>query len=191
MMELGNRVLWSLVAAALLAVGIAGLLAGSGVIGMSAQHTTLLPQAGVHLWQQGGIGALVGLSAVGAVLSLCGAMLVRAQLRTAGPAMADLVVPSRSDGARAERGRTAVSGGTIATGFQRDLRRIPSVQGARVRMSGDVARPLVRARIDVVAGADLQDLREEVRQSIARLAATSGAAPVALDVTLRLRAQRD
>ena len=190
MMDRGNRVLWSCIAAGLLAVGVAGLLAGVDVMGSGAGQTTLLPQQGVHLWQQAGTGGLAGLAAVGLALSLCGALLLRAQLASGRPGAAGLAVSSHPDGPPAQRGRTAVSGPTIERGFERDLRRLPSVQGARVRMSGSAARLLIVARIDVVADASIQGLQRDIRDAIGRLAVTNGAPPGAIDVTIRLRERR-
>jgi hypothetical protein len=190
MMDRGNRILWSCIAAGLLAVGIAGLLAGLDVIGSGAGRTTLLPQQGVRLWQQAGTGGLAGLAAVGLALSVCGALLVRAQLASGRPGTAGLEVPSHPDGPPARRGRTAVSGPTIERGFERDLRRIPSVRGARVRMSGSAGRLLIVARIDVVADADIQGLQGDIRNAIGRLTVTNGAPPGAIDVTIRLHGRR-
>jgi hypothetical protein len=190
MMDRGNRILWSCVAVALLAVGVAGLLAGMDVIGSGSGQTTLLPQQGVRLWQQAGTGGLAGLAAAGLALSLSGALLVRAQLAFGRPGGAGLEVPSHLGGPPAQRGRTAVTGPTIERGFERDLRRIPSVQGAKVRMSGSTGRLLTVARVDVVADADIPGLRRDIRNAIGRLTVTHGAPPGAVDVTIRLHARR-
>jgi hypothetical protein len=190
MMDRGNRILWSCIAAGLLAVGVAGLLAGVDGIGSGAGQTTLLPRQGVHLWQQAGTGGLAGLAAVGLALSLCGALLVRAQLVSGRPRTAGLELPSHPDGPPALRGRTAVSGPTIERGFERDLRRMPSVRGARVRMSGSPGRLLVVARIEVVADANIQRLQRDIRNAIDRLTVTNGAPPGAIDVTIRLQGRR-
>jgi hypothetical protein len=190
MMDRGNRILWSCIAAGLLAVGVAGLLAGMDVIGSGAGQTTLLPRQGVHLWQQAGTGGLAGLAAVGLALSLCGALLMRAQRASGRPGTAGLEVPPHPDGSPAQRGSTAVSGPTIERGFERDLRRIPSVQGARVRMSGSAGRPIIVARIDVVADANIQGLQRDVRSAIGRFTVTNGAPPGAVDVTIRLHGRR-
>jgi hypothetical protein len=190
MMDRCNRILWSCIAVAVLAVGVIGLLAGMDVIRSGSGHTTLLPQQGVRLWQQAGTGALAGLAAVGLALSLGGALLVRAQLASGRPGTAGLEVPSHPDGPPARRGRTAVCGSTIERGFERDLRRIPSVQRARVRMSGSAGRLLIVARIDVVADANIQGLQGDIRNAIDRLTSTNGAPPDAIDVTIRLHGRR-
>jgi hypothetical protein len=190
MMDRGNRILWSCIAVALLAVGLAGLLAGMDVVGSGSGQTTLLPQQVVRLWQQAGTGALAELAAAGLALSLCGALLVRAQLASGRLGTAGLEVPSHPDGPPAQRGRTAVSGPTIERGFERDLRRIPSVQGARVRMSGGAGRLIIVARIDVVADANIQSLQGAIRHAIGRLTVTNGASPGAVDVTIRLHGRR-
>jgi hypothetical protein len=189
MMDRGNRILWSCIAVVLLAVGVAGLLAGMDVIGPGSGRTTLLPHPGVRLWQQAGTGGLAGLAAVGLGLSLSGALLVRAQLALGRPRAAGLEVPSHLGGPPAQRGRTAVTGPIIERGFERDLRRLPSVQGARVRMSG-AGRLLVAARIDVAADADIQGLQRDIRHAIGRLTVTNGASPAAVDVTIRLHGHR-
>jgi hypothetical protein len=190
MMDRGNRILWSCIALALLAVGVAGLLAGMDVIGRGSGRTTLLPPQGVRLWQQAGTGDLAGLAAVGLGLSLGGALLVRAQLASGRPRAAGLEMPSHLGGPPAQRGRTAVTGPTIERGFERDLRRLPSVQGARVRMSGGAGRLLIAARIDVAADADIQGLQRDFRNAIGRLTVTNGASPAAVDVTIRLHGRR-
>jgi hypothetical protein len=190
MMDRGNRILWSCIAVALLAVGVAGLLAGMDVIGPASGRTTLLPHQGVRLWQQAGTGGLAGLVAAGLGLSLGGALLARAQLVSGRPRAAGLEVPSQPGGPPAQRGRTAVTGPAIERGFERDLRRLPTVQGARVRMSGSAGRLLIVTRIDVAADADIQDLQRDVRNAIGRLTVTNGASPAAVDVTIRLHGHR-
>jgi hypothetical protein len=189
-MDRGNRILWGCIAAGLLAAGVAGLLAEVDVIGSGAGQTTLLPHQGVRLWQQAGTGGLAGLAAAGLALGLCGALLLRAQLASGRQGSTGLELPSHPDGQPAQRGRTSVSGPTIERGFERDLRRLPSVQGARVRMSGGAGRLLVVARIDVVADASIQGLQQDIRTAIGRLTVTNGAPPGAIDVTIRLQGRR-
>ena len=182
-----TRALWSFLALVLSAIGIAGLLAGLGVLGSSASRFTLLPAAGVQLWQQAGVAAEAATAAAGVLLAVLGALLLWARLRPAGPRFEDLRISGAQGDMPSRRGLTVASSSTITNGAQHDLERLPAVLGARVHLAGRPEQWDMSVRLDVRPDVDLAQLQRGFAIAMQRLAQTTGTSPQQVDVTLRLR----
>jgi hypothetical protein len=168
----------------LLTAGIAGLLAGSGVLGAGAADGPVLPA-----WLAGAVARaprvpvclLAGLAAL--LLMLSGwVLLARRGTRAAtppAPAFGDL------DLTRPPAGRTVVRGPAVVGGLERDLARIDGVTAAMVGLSGDRDRPRLRAELAVEPGTEVAKVRADVHTALDRLTATTGLEPVAAEITFR------
>jgi hypothetical protein len=181
-----NRLLWALVGLLLLAIGVAGIAAGSGILGPPLAQTAPVPTS---LARQA-IGptdtALLTLAAAGSVALLVGLLLLRAELHGLRPArMPDLRYehPDREQTQR--RGRTVVRGGGLEHGTRQSLEELPGVRSAQARLLGDSDRPDLLIELDVEARTQLSKLKSDVRRAIERFRLTSGRQP-STQVQIRL-----
>jgi hypothetical protein len=176
-----GRVTAALAGLVLLAAGVAGLLAGSGVLGEGAADGPVLPArlaGAVAAAPRVPVLLLAGLGALLLVLSGW-VLLARRGTRAApppAPAFGDL------DLTRPPAGRTMVKGPAVVGGLERDLARIDGVTGAKVRLSDG---PRLRAELAVEPGVEVAKVRADVHTALDRLTATTGLEPVAAEITFR------
>jgi hypothetical protein len=184
-----NRIRWALIGAALLAVGVAGLLAGAGVFGRSAKHKPLLTEWVVRRWHDWYPGDLAVAGVLALLLAWYGWRLLRTELRSGDgrPQMANYDYrPGGRWRPESFRGRTMVRSVAIKKGTRRALQRVIGVQSAVVGLFGNPERPELRTRLDVDSSTDLEPLRSGVTATIERLERTTGIPPRMADVTIRL-----
>ena len=181
-MDAANRVLWTIIGVLLIAAG--GLTAAASVGWLPGVNTDspLLWSELIEQWRAWDPWALLIVVGVAAILAWLGWRLTRGQLRrSGGPALPDLAIDA-PDG----RGRTVVGRSTLTDATEQDLRHIPGVQRAAVRLLGEHDGPELRARLDVGADATLPALAPHVADTLSRFSATSGLGPELVDVTVKL-----
>ncbi len=194
-MDRANRALGTIIAVLLLLIGVAGTLASLGRIPRVARGTALLPVGVRTRWHSWGVWPWVVLAAVGVLLVVLGLLLLRAELRTrmvrpmpdllwTDPTVGDPAARHRADPVLP--GHTRVRSGAMLHGIERDLARHPKVRQVSVGLGGDEARPLLRARIGVAAGADLAKLQVYLAESLTRFTTTTGLRPVDVQVEVTL-----
>jgi hypothetical protein len=188
-MDRRNRVRLALLGLLLLAVGVAGLLAGADLFEAPAAGSPVLPGWLVARWDRYDPWNLVAVGIAALLLAWYGWRFVRAQCRRGGgrAPMGDLeyraAEPGRQD---AGRGRTTVRAAAISRGAEATLERVRGVERAIVGLFGSPYEPELRARLDVDASADLTQVRSNVDAALERLATTTGMPPRSADITLRL-----
>jgi hypothetical protein len=184
-----NRTRWTLIGAALLAVGAAGLLAGGGVFGHTAKRKPLLSEWVVERWHDWYPWDLVVAGVLGLLLAWYGWRLLRTELRSGDgrPAMGGYEYrPGGRWRPQSSSGRTMVRSGAVRKATRAALQRVMGVQRAVVGLFGNPERPELRTQLDVDSSADLEPLRDGVTATIERLATTTGIPPRMADVTIRL-----
>ena len=183
-MDSVNRALWIVLAVLLTAAGILGSVASLGGLPGAEPQTPLLSDALLRRWREYGDVAPWSLAALGVVLALLGAALVRSQLRRrGGPGLSDLTLDRGID-----PGTTTVAAGALSGGLERDLATLPHVQRAGVRLIGEPERLRVQVRLQVRPWTDLETLGHAVDARLERFARTSGLQPDDVDVTVAVEA---
>jgi hypothetical protein len=185
-----NRLLWALVGLLLLAIGVAGIAAGSGILGPPIAQTAPVPTS---LAQQAIAPTgtdLLTLAAVGSIALLVGLLLLRAELPGLRPArMPDLRYEYPDREQTQSRGRTVVRGGGLEHGARQSLEALSEVRSAQARLLGDSDHPDLLIELDVESRAQFPKLKSEVRQAIERFRLTSGRQP-STQVQIRLVSAR-
>ncbi len=182
-MDVLHRILWAVIALALLGIGAVGLLVGTGVFGPELQTAVALSAAVPAELERPGQMTLVGLGLGGLVAAALGLLLIKAAVWI--PRMGS-GVPVLRLSPRAGGPVTVVRGAALQHGLQRDLERVPGVAGAKTVLSDLTHEPRIQIRLDITSRAGLQQAQQGVQQALQRLATTAGTAPASVEVTVRL-----
>ncbi|SCL33319.1 hypothetical protein GA0070624_4712 [Micromonospora rhizosphaerae] len=178
MSNAAHRLLWTVIALLLTALGGTGLavsldwLPGAGA--------PLLGTGLLHWWRAGAPWSVLAVAVGGALLALLGQRLIARELRVPGRVAGTLVHPGNG------AGRTRVASGLLTGALERDLLREPGVRRARVVLTGAVARPDVWIEVHLDPRTGTAAVREHVDAAVRRFAATVGCRPAHLDVTARV-----
>jgi hypothetical protein len=186
--NVGNRVLWTLIGLILLGLGVLGTLMSLGRLPGANRNAPLLAPGLLAQWRQSAGWLTMALVLAGLVLAILGFLLLRAQLRPrGGPAMPDLVLTSsRPDSDGDPAGRTRVHTGALTRGLSRDLLAVPGVRHASANLSGNSRRPDLLIRLTVDPAADLDLAHREVDQALRRFTTTSGLDLASVEVDTKL-----
>jgi hypothetical protein len=199
-MNTGNRVLWSIVGAVLLAAGIVGVLASQGRLSDVDKGQPLLTTGMIDRWNSSSALSAGLTIAGGLLLAILGALLLRAQLRgRGGSAMRDLTFqPSLAPeepgpttagpGQQPDSGRTEVASSALHHALERDLQTDRHVRRAAVRLTGGSQRPQLRVRLAVTPDADIARVASHLDRAVHRFTTTSGVTPDLSDVVVRIPA---
>jgi hypothetical protein len=188
-----NRLLWTIIAALLLAGGLFGLLAGTGALPtVDRQSTVLTPQV-ISAWNSNETLATTLTIVGGVLLALVGLLMLRVLLRRpGGPTIGDLEVQQWPEPVAAEplpverAGRTTVTSRALHHALRRDLETSRQIRRAGIRLTGPTHHPQLEVRLAVLPGADIVRVADHLDQAIDRFATTSGVRPDIADVNVRI-----
>ncbi|MGK5740881.1 hypothetical protein [Micromonospora sp. URMC 103] len=182
MTNAAHRLLWTIVALLLVALGGVALALNAGRL---PGGDGVLVGAGLRrAFRLAAPWGTVAAAAAGGLAGLGGLWLLRRELRATRRVWYDtLAHPGR-------RGRTRLAAPALARALERDLTGDPRVHRARVVLTGEPPRPDLWIRVDIAAGARTTGLREHVDTAVRRWADTMGCPPAHLDVTARVDAGR-
>jgi hypothetical protein len=184
-----NRVLWAVLGLALLAAGLAGLLAAGGVLGERVTVTPLVPDGLARPVTRASRTLTLGATLALALLAVgVGWRLVRAQLRREPRhgRLADLeLLPTATEPA-GPAGRTLIRGQAVLRTLEEDLEHVRGVRLARVGLLGTGDRPDLRLWLDVDDGADVTAVRAGADAAFERLGVSTGWRPRDVDITVRI-----
>ncbi|MCW3815169.1 alkaline shock response membrane anchor protein AmaP [Micromonospora sp. DR5-3] len=175
MSNAAHRLLWTVLALALVAVGGAALAVGLGWL--PGGGAPLLAAGAATWWRAGTPWSPLAVAVGGVLVTLLGQQLLVAGLRVPGQLAGTLAHPG--DG----RGRTRVASEVLTAALERDLCRAPGVRRARVVLTGAIGRPDVWVEVCLDPDAGLDAARAHVDAAVRRFAATIGCQPAHLDVT--------
>jgi hypothetical protein len=201
-----NRLLGVAVGLVLLALGVLGILAGSGLLPGVDPDGPVLSDEFRTRWHEWGGWAVAGTIAAGVLVALLGLWLMLAERRRpGGRTLADLVwrtAPDTEAATGTGQVDTDATGtgqvGTEATGhvhvgaaalnraLTRDLQAIPAVDRARVHLTGRRDQSQLRLRLRLASDADLTELHRHVDAVLHRFAATTGLRPEVGDVDVQI-----
>ncbi|MGF7235398.1 MAG: alkaline shock response membrane anchor protein AmaP [Frankia sp.] len=171
-----NRVLLLLLGLLMLAAGIGGLLAGTGVFGSQLEHRSLYDsEAGRYVGRNG-----TWLWLAAAALSVLLALLAVGWLRAlaASPRTRSMRIPSDLD-----HGETAVEAAALTSALTKELRSYREVRDARARLLGDERTPRLRLDVTLESRAQLSAVRARVEtEALAHL--RNAVAPVQLPTSV-------
>ena len=181
MIDRVDRFVLCVLALLLIAIGVVGLLAATGVLTVSDPSTlySSLTQTTVTVtwWWIAAI-------ALGVVLALLGLVLALRQLtRPGGPPLETVVID------RAKRGSTTVKARAVARAVEQDLARLPGVVGSRVQLLTDGTPVRLRAALDLRSDADINEIRSRAAQPLERATDSLGFDRVPTELWLRHTAQ--
>lgn len=178
-MDAANRFWLALLGLLLAAAGVVGLLAAAGAIPVEQPADSYARAADTvlgrpDLWWPVIFAAL-------ALLLLLGLWIAwrEASARYGGPGVGTVQLD------RGERGRTTLDASAVAGAASADLRRVPQVVDASVRMVGYGPVPKLVARVDTLADADLDAVRQGSEDVLQRVQRAVGVAEVNADIRLR------
>jgi hypothetical protein len=173
-----NRVVLTVLAILLVALGAFLLLAAEGVVALDQP---------ADVYRRTAAGAadypaawLLGLIVGGLVVAVLGLWLVARQFRWRPGGRLDTVVVQRAD-----HGRTTLQAAAAADAAAADLRRRPPITGSAVRMVTFGSRPRLYVDLDVAAETDVHRALETAEESYQRLAGVLGVDAVSVDTRLR------
>lgn len=181
MTNAGHRLLWTVIALLLVAVGGTALGASLDRLPGTDPAATLLSADLVDRWRMAAPWSTLAAAVAGALLALTGQRLLSRELRRPGGTLHGVL--SRP-GHRP--GRTRLAADVLADALARDLTDNPGVRQARVVLTGAPPHPDVWIRVDLTADAPAAGVREHVRAAVRRFAATTDCQPAHLDVTARI-----
>ncbi|MFR9777897.1 hypothetical protein ACL02O_17825 [Micromonospora sp. MS34] len=178
MSNAAHRLLWTVLALLLVAVGGTALAVGAGRL--PGGDAPLLGATTVTWWRAGAPWSALAVAGGGVLLALLGRQLLVAGLRVPGRLCGTLAQPGHG------AGRTRVASGVLTGALERDLLRAPGARRARVVLTGPAARPDVWVEVRLDPCADVAAARDRVDAAVRRFAATLGCRPAHLDVTALL-----
>jgi hypothetical protein len=187
-----NRTLWTVIGIVLLAAGVVGLLAGYGALSFVDRQRALLTQGLIDAWNRNQTLATALTIVGGLLLTLLGALLLRAQRgQRAGTPMRDLHLrpspePTETEPPQVDRGGTEVASRALHRALRRDFESDRQVRNASVRLTGPTAHPQLLVRLAVTPDADIARLAGHVDRVVNRFATTSGVQPDLSEVVLRI-----
>jgi hypothetical protein len=190
-MNVGNRVLWSIVGLILLAAGVLGVLAYRGWLGVG-RNQSILTTDEAQPWRSWP-GWVVALVIVGGLLvAVLGLAILRAVLRVRrGTPMADVALrepmpPPDLTVQPPPAGATVISTSALKHSLTKDLERGRQVRDAAVAIVGPHERPRLVMRLSVTQDVEMAPLADHVDRAVARFARTSGLAPEVAEVTVKV-----
>jgi hypothetical protein len=188
-MNTGNRVMWSIIGALLLAAGVVGVLTSQVEISNVDRQQPLLTTELIDWWNAHS-GLAAGLTIAGGLLAaFLGFLLLRAQLRGRGGApMRDLAFGARETAASEgiDTGRTKVASSALHHALERDLATDRNVRRAAVRLTGPSEHPELLVRLAVTPEADIARVAGHLEGAVQRFTTTSGVTPDLSDVLVRI-----
>ncbi|MET7876516.1 hypothetical protein [Micromonospora profundi] len=180
MTNAAHRLLWTIVALLLVAVGTATLALTYG----GNPDATVLSTALLDRWRLATPWSTLAAAVAGVLLALAGQRLLARELRQPGTALrGTLSHPGRRPG------RTRLAADVLAHALERDLTGGPGVRRARVVLTGAPPHPDVWISVDLAADT-CGGAREHVDAAVRRFAVTAGCQPAHLDVTARIEPGR-
>ncbi|WP_446215433.1 hypothetical protein [Micromonospora sp. IBHARD004] len=181
MSNAAHRLLWTVVALLLTALGGTGLAVSLGRL--PGADSPLLGAGPLRWWRAGTPWSALAVVVGGVLLALLGQRLLARELRAPGRLAGTLV--HGGDGG----GRTRVASGVLTGALERDLLREPGVRRARVLLTGPTGRPDFWVEVQLDPRAGTAAVRAHVDAAVRRFAATVGCRPAHLDVTARVDAE--
>jgi hypothetical protein len=168
-----NRVRFVLLGLLLLLLGAAGLLIQAGLL----QDLLRVPidAPGDYYRQVRGLAAdypawtIAALVALGLLLFLLGALLLRGQVPTPATRVRELTLQNGAGGS------TVVDADVVSDALARDLERLPDVHDASARLVAAGARPRLAVRATVDGAADLTEVRGAMEEAYQRVQTVLGA----------------
>ena len=188
-MNTGNRVLWSIIGALLLAAGVVGVLASQGTFSNVDRNQPLLTTGMIDWWNARSALAAGLTIAAGLLTAVLGFLLLRAQLRGRGGApMRDLAFGARRTAASEgiDTGRTKVASSALHHALEHDLTTDRNVRRAAVRLTGPSEHPELLVRLAVTPDADIARVAGHLEGAMQRFTTTSGVTPDLSDVLVRI-----
>lgn len=181
-----NRVTLTVIGLLLAVGGGLSCALGGGAFGTRRSDRAVFDSTVVHWWNEGGWMSFATVVAIGVVAAVIGLTMMLAQLRRndGRRRLADFAYPVDRSG----RGETSVRASSLSHCLEEDLQRLPGVGRALVGIFGRHPDPEIRAVVEVADDTDLEGLRSQVGQALARLNATTSLTPSSVQVTLRFNA---
>ncbi|MET7752468.1 hypothetical protein [Micromonospora sp. NPDC005367] len=177
MTNAAHRVLWTVVALLLVALGGVALALNLGGPPGGDPGGELLGAGPRHSWRLAAPWGALAAAAAGLLAAVSGLWLLLRELRGTGEdRRGTLVHPG-------PRGRTRLAAAALTRALERDLTGDPRIRRARVVLTGDPHRPDLWLRVEIVAGTRTAGLREHVSTAIRRYVDTADCRPAHLDVT--------
>lgn len=176
MTNAAHRVLWTVVALLLVALGGVALALNLGRLPGGDPGAVLLGAELRRSWRLAAPWGALAAAVAGLLAAVSGLWLLLRELRGIDEDRRTLVHPGR-------RGRTRLAAAALIRALERDLTGDPRIRRARVVLTGDPHRPDLWLRVEIVAGTRTAGLREHVSTSIRRYVDTAGCRPAHLDVT--------
>ncbi|MEU4335190.1 hypothetical protein AB0F59_11225 [Micromonospora lupini] len=181
MTDAAHRLLWTIVALLLVAVGVTALAAGSGALPGGHPDAVLLGGGLVDTWRLATPWSTLAAAVAGLLTAVAGQRLLHRALRRPDRALRGTLSRPGS-----HPGRTRLASEVLVRALERDLLRVPGVHRARVVLTGTPPRPDVWIRVDLTDDAHPAGVREHVHDAVRRFATTAGCQPAHLDVTARI-----
>ncbi|HEY5185048.1 MAG TPA: alkaline shock response membrane anchor protein AmaP [Actinomycetes bacterium] len=182
-----NRIMLTLFALVLLAVGTIGALAGFGAFGQDTAKATLLSDRVRAYFGEHGGWLWVVIAAAAALIALLALWWLIALLFTTDRIGDITLAGDRS------AGRTTIASGALTHAVTEEIETYPGIREARTRLIGHAASPRLVIIATLEQGADLASLRRRIETqaaSHARQALDNPALPVQLDLTVSDRQHR-
>ncbi len=175
-----------LIGLVLLAAGLAGLFAGTGVFGRDLEHQHLYSSRTSHFVGHHG----TWVWPLAAVVSILIALLALRWLKAQGtsPKTRTVRVPSGL-----KQGHTTVEGGALTTAITREIESYRGVRAAHARLVGDSHAPRLQLSVIVDNTVRLSEMRRRIdAQAIARARAALAPVPLstAIDYDVSTKAPR-
>jgi hypothetical protein len=173
-----NRIALGVIGALMLAAGVVGILAGNGTLTIDPPGTlyrrvsrNVVDHPDIWQW------AVIG---VGTLLAIACLLWVWRQVRPRHEGRISTTVVARTG-----RGKTSIEPVAVARAAAKDLRLVPGVTGAKVRMVSIDTRPQIVASLSILDDADPDAIRAAAEAPFTRLC--TALEVDGLDVDLRLR----
>jgi hypothetical protein len=179
MSDTANRALWIVIGAVLTAVGVLGVLVGTGVLPGVDRSAHLLGQPLLDTWREYRAVALAIAGLLGLLAVLVGLRLTLAQFQPRRRLLPDPVLPPDPDGT------TRIRAAALERALRRDLERYPAISKATARLTGTPKHASVDVRLDLADDTGLGTVQRHVEGCLTRLRRTYQLPAADLDVTVR------